>query len=445
MTPENFRTVTDVLPEAYLLVSGVGNVLTANRAAVSLFGLPVHTPAAAGPPIPLASLVRDPVDQILTYVRACSRSRSLLPGALTLSNSSDAATTTVRHRCEGAVLDPRTPDSPSAILLRIRREDTAAGRFAGLTKQLAEMTREVRLRRQVERERAALLAETIRTREELEQQTVELEAQREEAQSLAEELEQANEELSAALEDAERARDAADRANRAKADFLTMMSHELRTPLNAIAGYAQLLSLGLRGPLNEEQLADVARIDRSQRHLLSLINDVLNFAKVDAGRVSFDVREVSANELLNGLAPLFEPQLRARELRLALVPCTESLVLKADAERTHQILANLISNAVKFTPPGGEIMVACEDGDWHVVFRVRDSGIGIPADKLEAIFEPFVQLHRSLAQPTEGTGLGLAISRDLARSMGGDLTAESIEGQGAVFTLTLPRGAASSA
>jgi signal transduction histidine kinase len=337
------------------------------------------------------------------------------------------------------VLSPRAPDAPSRILLRIRHEDTAAGRFAVLTKQLADMTREVRLRRQVERERATLLAETMRTREELEQQALELEVQREEAQSLAQELEQANEELSAALEEAERARDAADRANRAKADFLTMMSHELRTPLNAIGGYAQLLSLGVRGPLTEEQLADISRIDRSQRHLLSLINDVLNFAKVDAGRVSFEFRDLPANDLLSGLVPLFEPHLGARQLGLSLVPCDRTLFVRADPERTRQILANLISNAVKFTPPGGDIVVMCEEGEWYVAFRVRDTGIGVPADNLEAIFEPFVQLHRSLAHPAEGTGLGLAISRDLARSMGGDLTVESVEGQGSTFTLTLPR------
>jgi signal transduction histidine kinase len=186
-------------------------------------------------------------------------------------------------------------------------------------------------------------------------------------------------------------------------------------------------------------MADVERIDRSQRHLLALINDVLNFARLDAGRVVFEVRDVAAAEIVGGLHEIFAPQLRAKQLRFSTEIRDDALVVRADPERAHQVLANLLSNAVKFTAAGGEIAVTCEaEGDF-VAFHVRDTGVGIPTEKLEAVFEPFVQLRRTLAQPGEGTGLGLAISRDLARGMGGDLTVTSIENRGSTFTLALPR------
>jgi signal transduction histidine kinase/PAS domain-containing protein/putative methionine-R-sulfoxide reductase with GAF domain len=235
------------------------------------------------------------------------------------------------------------------------------------------------------------------------------------------------------------ARDAAEEANRAKTQFLATMSHELRTPLNAISGYAELLRLGLRGPTTPEQREDLGRIMRSQRHLLSVINDILNFARLEAGHVEYRLVDVQATELLGDLESFIRPQLVAKQLTFSCSQVPDGVVVRADAEKVQQVLLNLLANAVKFTAPGGQVQVECEYDAARVYVRVRDTGIGIPVDRRGAIFEPFVQLHRTLAQPAEGTGLGLAISRDLARGMGGELTVESEPGKGSTFTLVLDR------
>jgi signal transduction histidine kinase len=217
------------------------------------------------------------------------------------------------------------------------------------------------------------------------------------------------------------------------------MSHELRTPLNAISGYAELLSLGLRGPTTPAQQEDLARIMRSQRHLLSVINDILNFARLEAGHVEYHVTDIPLPTLLGDIESLIRPQLVAKRLEFTCDVVGNGVVVRADSEKVRQVLLNLLANAVKFTPAGGTIRVSADHDDRRVHIRVADTGIGIPLDRRGAIFEPFVQLHRTLAQPAEGTGLGLAISRDLARGMGGELTVESDAGLGSTFTLTLQR------
>ena len=247
----------------------------------------------------------------------------------------------------------------------------------------------------------------------------------------------------ARLLDAERAaRTEAELANRAKMEFLAMMSHELRTPLNAIAGYAELLTIGLRGPLTEAQLADVQAIHRNERHLLSLIEEVLTFAKIDAGRIRLEPEDVRVSAALASMSDLIAPQMEQKEIDYRLEPCDSALAVYADVEKLQQIVLNLLSNAVKFTPAGGQITIAASvcSATNDVEIRVRDTGIGIPRDKIETIFEPFVQLDGGLTRRSQGTGLGLAISRDLARAMHGDLVVESEEGAGAEFVLTLPRG-----
>jgi signal transduction histidine kinase len=230
----------------------------------------------------------------------------------------------------------------------------------------------------------------------------------------------------------------AEDANRAKSAFLAAMSHELRTPLNAIGGYAQLLELGVHGPLTTEQRNTLSRLQRSEQHLLALVNDVLNFAKLEAGRVVYELREVPVAEQLEAVRAIIEPQFAARGLTFQ-VDLVDGLRVTGDPDKVQQILINLLSNAGKFTEPGGRVIVSARAaGDGTVALSVADTGIGIAGDKQSMIFDPFVQVHRNLKQNIEGTGLGLAISRDLARGMHGDLTVRSIEGKGSTFTLTLP-------
>jgi signal transduction histidine kinase len=242
-----------------------------------------------------------------------------------------------------------------------------------------------------------------------------------------------------AREEAERARAAAERASMAKSNFLAMMSHELRTPLNAVAGYAELIELGLRGPVTEEQVGDLQKIRRNQRHLLGLINSVLSFARLDSGHITYDVTNVPLAACLLSMESLVHPQMSGKKLRYRCDAADPRVSVRADSEKIQQILLNLLDNAIKFTPDGGEITLRADVHDAFVHVSVADSGAGIASARWDEIFEPFVQV----ATPTvrkEGVGLGLAISRELARGMAGDLTVSSEVGAGATFLLTLPRG-----
>ncbi|HEX8391808.1 MAG TPA: ATP-binding protein [Longimicrobium sp.] len=227
-------------------------------------------------------------------------------------------------------------------------------------------------------------------------------------------------------------------ASRAKTEFLSTLSHELRTPLNAIGGYAELLEMEVRGPVNEGQQEFIGRIRDSQRHLLGIINDLLNYSRIESGRVEYEVGPVAVREIVETVMPMVEPQALTRGLSLRALPCSPELVASADRGKAEQVLLNLLSNAVKFTGPGGRITVGCAPVADGVAITVSDTGEGIPPERLGSVFEPFVQLGRSLSETREGTGLGLAISRDLARGMGGELSATSTPGEGSVFTFVLP-------
>ena len=237
------------------------------------------------------------------------------------------------------------------------------------------------------------------------------------------------------------ARADAERANRAKSEFLANMSHELRTPLNAIGGYAELIEMGIRGPVTAQQAEDLRRVQASQRHLLGLVNEVLNYARIETGSVRYDMGDVARPEVGASVEPLVAPQRAARRLEFVSESSDPTPVARADRERVRQVVLNLLSNAVKFTDGPGRVAVRCERAGDVVRVHVRDTGVGIEPAEQERIFEPFVQVNASLTRAHEGTGLGLAISRDLARGMGGDLTVESAVGEGSTFTLTLPAAA----
>ncbi len=256
---------------------------------------------------------------------------------------------------------------------------------------------------------------------------------------LHEELTIAKRQVEEALAEAEHARSAAEAASRAKSEFLAVMSHELRTPLNAIAGYAELIELGVRGPVTPEQRADLERIQKGQRHLIGLISGVLNYSRLEAGAVYYSLQDVALDEVLGSCEALIAPQVSAKQLKFRYDACASSLRVRADGDKLQQIVLNLLTNAVKFTEAGGTIRLACAARIDTAAITVSDTGHGIPAAQLERIFEPFVQVDSRLTRKQQGVGLGLAISRDLARGMAGDLAAASVEGEGSTFTLLLPR------
>ena len=271
------------------------------------------------------------------------------------------------------------------------------------------------------------------------------EAREHELRTLADQLRQQAGELAERKREADEARQhasdslaRADEANRAKSQFLAAMSHELRTPLNAIGGYTDLLTMGLSGPITAQQQEQLGRIRRSQEHLLGIINDILNFSRLEAGQLTYNIAPVAISDVVEAVAQMIMPQAKAKGLKLDDEACRNGAVALADRSKVEQIVLNLVSNAVKFTASGGKITLACEVRRGRVVLTVLDTGSGIPKDKLDSIFEPFVQVGRTLTSSREGAGLGLAISRDLARGMGGDISVDSRIGVGSEFKLTLP-------
>jgi PAS domain S-box-containing protein len=228
-------------------------------------------------------------------------------------------------------------------------------------------------------------------------------------------------------------------ANKTKADFLAMMSHELRTPLNAIGGYAQLMLDGIPTPVAEGQQNFLRRILKSQQHLLGLIEAVLMQAKLEAGKVTYRITEVVAHEVLDVIDSLTAPQRAEKRIAYECEDCNSKLLFRADKEKAVQIMLNVLSNAVKFTPPEGRITITTAVLKPGVgAFSVRDTGVGMTAEQLRIVFEPFVQFDNALSRQHRGTGLGMPISRELARGMGGDLVASSEPGVGSTFTLSLP-------
>ncbi|HET7228613.1 MAG TPA: ATP-binding protein [Longimicrobium sp.] len=242
--------------------------------------------------------------------------------------------------------------------------------------------------------------------------------------------------------------DAAREANAAKSQFLSAMSHEIRTPINAIIGYSALLDLEIAGPLSPGQSQYLSRIRASSTHLLKLIDDVLDLAKVEAGRMEVRRESAQADAAITLTVGLVDPQAIAAGVTLDYQEgCTATYL--GDEHRVRQILVNLLANAVKFTDRGGRVTVTCGttpdpdvdaqlagEGPW-VFIRITDTGMGIAPEMRDAVFEPFLQADQSHTRKQGGTGLGLTISRELARRMEGDLTLRSVLGEGSCFTLWL--------
>ncbi|HUE96379.1 MAG TPA: PAS domain-containing sensor histidine kinase [Longimicrobiaceae bacterium] len=419
MKPEDFRAVAHLFPAACVLLNGSGEIIASNPAAERLSGLSRSDLEGAT----LSELVLEDREVVLRYLRSASRTRGPLVGRLTFASREGVPCT-----CFAGAAVPPTDGRPSQIMLQFKVPASSTDRFRLLNEQIDQLASEVRKRMIAEREREGLLKREQQARSELEART--------------RDLEQATARIERARREAELARAEAESANKAKSDFLASMSHELRTPLNVIGGYVELVQLGIHGPVSADQHKALVRIAANQKHLLTVINDILSFAKVEAGQIEFDVRPLAGVDLLAGLEPLVAPLAGARGIAYSVQECSPSLYVLGDEERVRQILLNLVGNAVKFTDPGGWVLLTCEADPSWVDIHVRDNGPGIPPEKQQSIFDPFTQVTRGLTRPHEGVGLGLAISRDLARGMGGDVSVESAPDQGSTFTLRLPRATA---
>jgi signal transduction histidine kinase len=373
-----WRATFDALDQAVILLDNAGRVLRCNQLAAKL----LHRD--------FPEIIHRPLAEVL--VGADPDTAMALSGAARAAQSSGS---------EGVRLDVALGDR-WYVVYALRVTAGEDGSFAGVVCVLAEITDQMRL---VEGERAA--------------------------------------------------RAEADMANHAKSEFLAMMSHEIRTPINAIMGYADLLDAGIGGNLSADQRGYLERLRASSTHLLGLVNDILDLSKVDAGQMTVSRDPCSTRAVIDAATALLGPQAEARGIELDAGEDCPDLPFVGDEHRTRQILVNLLSNAVKFTNPGGTVQVRCEQADalpgdgantsrpgerrgpWICV-RVIDTGIGIPASQLAAVFEPFIQGEQGKTRTHGGTGLGLTISRRLARLMGGDLTAESTPGEGSTFSLWLP-------
>lgn len=240
-----------------------------------------------------------------------------------------------------------------------------------------------------------------------------------------------------ALKEAEEARSDAERANNSKTDFLAVMSHELRTPLTAIMGYEELLSDGITGPVTELQRQQLGRINASARHLLGLIDEILTFARVDIGRERVRWESMSVNHTLGDAAALVEPMAAAKDIKFIVELLEEDQAIQTDGTKLRQMLVNLLSNGIKFTDKG-EVRVSCAVNGPTLEVRIADTGVGIAAENIENVFEPFWQAEQTATRRAGGTGLGLSVTRKLARLLGGDVTVASKQGSGTTFLLTLP-------
>jgi PAS domain S-box-containing protein len=383
-----YRELFEFAPDAYLVTTTAGVVLEANHAAYELLNLPresllgrllgIYLVSRLERPViaeEMAALLSRPGSRREWVGRLRRRSNGIIDVAVTVGGVRDPVT----HRLVGARWMVRD------ITAWVAAETEAHRLTADLERRVTERTRELEARTRQLAERS-LEAET---------------------------------------------------ANRAKAQFLAAMSHEIRTPLNAVAGYAELLEMGIHGSITDRQRDFIRRIRRANTHLLGILNDILNFAKLESARVRYAAVPVSLNDTIDVALQVIEPQASAKGIAVERSSADSEVVAQADPDKVLQIALNLLTNAVKFTSPGGKITINCVADGNAAWLDVTDTGRGIPSDQLETIFEPFVQVGRVSTDVHEGVGLGLAISRDLARGMDGDLTVQSTLGAGSSFRVTL--------
>jgi signal transduction histidine kinase len=236
----------------------------------------------------------------------------------------------------------------------------------------------------------------------------------------------------------EEARDAAQAANRAKSAFLANMSHELKTPLTAILGSCELLLHDVAGPLNDGQKKALDAMQKSGQHLLSLISDLLDLAKVEVGKVDLETEPVNWHDVVEWALPIVSEKAKANGIELQTEIPDRLPAVSANERAARQILLNLLTNAIKFTPDGGEVTVTAWSANKTVAVDVRDTGVGIAPDEIDKIFDPFERSLREQSRRIEGTGLGLPLVRGLLTAMGGSVSVRSELGRGSCFTITLP-------
>ncbi|HEX9310580.1 MAG TPA: ATP-binding protein [Gemmatimonadaceae bacterium] len=381
-----YRTLFDFAPDPYVVTDGLGAIEEANAVAAELLGVP-------------AKLLEGKL--FVTFIEPYARPefRAHLVG---LSKA---------HRIDKWMLEIKVRDG--RVVPVEATVSTLESRPDGRS-SLCWLLRDMSVRRQTEESMQAL------------------------NRSLNARVAQRTRELELALRGEQAARKEAEAANRIKSELFARLSHEFRTPLHAVSGYLEILQQDIHGRLTDEQRRDVERIHQAQEHLMTLVNMILDFAKLEGGLIELSMAEIPIEETLVGAEALVEPQFAKKEITYTHHAGDPTLSVFADREKVQQIAVNLLANAMKFTPTGGAVSLDWRIEEETLLVRVRDTGPGIPDDKTEEIFEPFVQLRGSGLLPTGGTGLGLAISRDLARAMGGDVRATSTLGVGSVFTLTLP-------
>jgi len=270
----------------------------------------------------------------------------------------------------------------------------------------------------------------------------EIEERNRELMALRARAERAQADAEKARAEAEKAREAAIAASEAKSSFLSNMSHELRTPLNAIMGYTDILAAEAKDEKNQPLVEDLGKIRTASEHLRGLIDTVLDLAKIEAGKMTIRLEHVDVPSVIEEAILTVRPLSEKKGLTLSSRIGTRGFV-RADSTRIRQVLINLLSNAIKFTESGSITLEATEEralGNLAVVFRIRDTGIGMTKDQMARLFQPFMQADDSTNRKYGGTGLGLALSRQICRYFGGDVTMESEPGKGSVFIVVIPRG-----